>query len=165
MTRLFADHTDKMRCRKPLTAGIFQTLALALFAASGACAQPHDIAAAFANHRAGLRIDRSMLAGPLAESPRTIRLDGTSTTVEPREVSLIGSSVMLEVARVTPDGRYQRPRLVIGHSSPELKSWMSSAGIPAERCMLPLVRGRMKRDQNTGDVGAAIWVSARCTFN
>jgi hypothetical protein len=150
---------------KRFQAEVFQAFVLGLLAASAACAQPLNAAGAnFPNHWAGLRIDRTMLAGPLAESPRTLRVDGTTAIAEPREVSLIGSSVMLEMARVTPDGRYVRPRVVIGQASPELKSWLSSVGIPAERCMLPLVRGRIKRNQDTGDVGAALWVSARCSF-
>lgn len=75
--------------------------------------------------------------------------------VEPVALRLVG--------RLTADGRFVRPRLTIGRQSHELRNWMGSIGIPAERCMLPLFRGRLKR-QESGDVGAAVWISARCTF-
>jgi hypothetical protein len=83
---------------------------------------------------------------------------------ESYQMNLIGSTVLLETARLTPDGRYVRPRLTIGSESPELKSWMKSAGLQAERCMLPMVRARVRRDEQTGDIGSAFWVSARCKF-
>jgi xanthine/CO dehydrogenase XdhC/CoxF family maturation factor len=121
-----------------------------------------------AAHMAGLRIDRSMLAGPMANSPRSaMRIDSGGFyegVQETREMNLIGKGVLLEVPRVTADGQYQRPRLLIGRQSPELRSWMTSMGLPPERCMLPMLRGRMKRAAETGKYGAAVLISARCTF-
>lgn len=120
-----------------------------------------------AAHMAGLRIDRSMLAGPLASSPRSaMQIGGSSDYAqqEMREVNLIGSGVVLEVPRVAADGGYQRPRLLIGRQSPELRMWMKEAGLVPERCMLPMFRGRLKRDPDTGKLGAAVLISARCTF-
>ena len=162
---LFEAHTLTMTRRKLFQAGIFGTFVPCLFAASAACAQPLDATSAnFVNHSAGLRIDRSMLAGPLAESPRVVLPGSLPAAAESYQMNLIGSTVLLETARYTPDGRYVRPRLTIGSESPELKSWMKSAGFQAERCMLPMVRARVRRDEATGDIGTAFWVSARCKF-
>ena len=116
---------------------------------------------------AGLRIDRSMLAGPLASSPRlAMRIGGNSeyAQLETREVNLVGSGVVLEMPRVGSDGTFQRPRLLIGRQSPELRTWMREAGLQPERCMLPMFRGRLKREPESGKVSAAVLVSARCTF-
>lgn len=117
---------------------------------------------------AGLRIDRSMLVGPLASSPRSaMTIGGTSEYYggqETREVNLIGKGVLLEMPRVAADGSFQRPRVLIGRQSPELHAWMKEAGLAPERCMLPMFRGRLKRDQDTGKVGMAVLMSARCTF-
>jgi hypothetical protein len=119
-------------------------------------------------YQSGLRIDRNMLAGPLASTTRSVRMDGTGmqTGPEVREINLLGSrsGLMMEMARVTPDGQFVRPRLLIGRHSDELRNWMHSVGISADRCMLPLVRGRLKRAPETGKTGAAFLVSARCSF-
>jgi hypothetical protein len=120
-----------------------------------------------AAHMAGLRIDRSMLAGPLATSPQSaMRISGTSdyAHLEMREVNLVGSGVVLEMPRAAPDGTYQRPRLLIGRQSPELRMWMKEAGLVPERCMLPMFRSRLKRDPESGKLSAAVLMSARCTF-
>ena len=120
-----------------------------------------------AAHMAGLRIDRSMLAGPLASSPQSaMRIGGSSdyARLEMREVNLVGSGVVLEMPRVAANGTYQRPRLLIGRQSPELRMWMKEAGLIPERCMLPMFRGRLKRDPESGKLSAAVLMSARCTF-
>lgn len=120
-----------------------------------------------AAYMAGLRIDRSMLAGPLAGSPHRA-MPGVEDTVdpvgEPREISLLGRGVLLEMRRAGPNGQYVRPRLLIGRHSPELRLWMRELGLPPEHCMLPLLRGRLKRDPGTGKLGAAVLISARCRF-
>jgi hypothetical protein len=119
-----------------------------------------------AAYMAGLRIDRSMLAGPLASSPRSAMSYGgpSNQSNEPREVNLVGKGVVLEMARVGPDGQFVRPRVLIGRQSPELRAWMTSVGLEPERCMLPMFRGRLKRDPETGKLGAAVLMSARCSF-
>ena len=119
-----------------------------------------------AAYMAGIRLDRSMLAGPLAASPRSAirRIESTNTVQEPREYSLIGSGVVLEMGRVGPDGKFVRPRLLVGRQSPELNAWMKSMGVTPERCMLPMFRGRLNRVPETGKIGAAVLMSARCTF-
>lgn len=123
-------------------------------------------AADHAAHMAGIRLDRSMLAGPLASSPRSAlrAIESSSTVQEPREYSLIGSSVLLEMRRAGPDGKFVRPRLLIGRQSPELNDWMKSLGVTPERCMLPMFRGRLHRVPETGKITAAVLMSARCTF-
>jgi hypothetical protein len=140
------------------------TCAATLFAVAVHAQAPS--AAEQAAYMSGLRIDRGMLAGPLAASPRSaMNYDGPSSGAgEPREVNLIGSGVVLEMARIGPDGQFVRPRVLIGRQSPELRSWMRAVGLPPERCMLPTFRGRLKRDPETGKHGAAVLVSARCTF-
>lgn len=122
-----------------------------------------------AAYMSGLRIDRSMLAGPMAASPRSaLTVGGPSDYYggqETREVNLLGSrGVLVEMPRVQPNGTYERPRVLIGRRSPELHAWMKEMGLPPERCMLPMLRGRLKRDPETGKAGAAVLVSARCTF-
>lgn len=119
-----------------------------------------------AAYRAGIRLDRSMLAGSLASSPRSASrgIEPGRTVQEPREYSLLGSGVMLEIGHVGPDGKIVRPRLLIGRQSPELNAWMKSVGVTPERCMLPMFRGRLNRVPETGKIGAAVTVSARCTF-
>lgn len=88
------------------------------------------------------------------------RLDGAT-----REIGVLGSSaVVLELGRIGPDGRFVRPRIMVGRNSPELKLWLHEAGIRAERCMLPMVRTRAKRDPESGKLGATVMLSARCTF-
>ena len=119
-----------------------------------------------AAYMAGIHLDRSMLAGPLAPSPRSALrgVEPSNTVHEPREYSLIGSGVVLEMGRVGPDGRFARPRLLIGRQSPELNVWMKSIGVTPERCMLPMFRGRLVRVPESGKIGATVLVSARCTF-
>jgi hypothetical protein len=153
-----------MECRKWFQ--LLPAIAAGLLVTSGACAQTLDASPAhFSNQAAGLRVDRNMLAAPLADSPRVVLPENLPSATESYQMNLIGGgTVLLETARITSDGRYVRPRLTIGSESPELKSWMKSAGFQAERCMLPMVRARVKRDDATGDVGSAFWVSARCKF-
>jgi len=114
----------------------------------------------------GLRVDRQMYAAPPASTGlRAMLPDTTPEVAETYQMSLIGStSVVLETARLTSDGRYVRPRLTIGSESHGLRLWMNSIGVPTERCMLPTFRARVKRDEGTGDVGSTFWVSARCKF-
>ena len=111
----------------------------------------------------GLHGDRSVLLSKVQESPSAIHLPGPEPTL-PTQISLVGSSVIVEVGRMMPDGRFVRPRLNIGLQSQGLKNWMTGIGLPAENCMAPALRGRLKRNAQTEDVGAMFLVSARCTF-
>lgn len=119
-----------------------------------------------AAYMAGIRIDRGMLVGPLASSPRSAMRGIEPSTIqqEPKELNLIGTGVVLEMPRLGPNGEFVRPRLLIGRQSPELNAWMKSMGIAPERCMLPMFRGRLNREPETGKIGAAVLMSARCTF-
>ena len=74
----------------------------------------------YAAQMAGIRLDRSMLAGPLAPSPPSALrgIESSNTVQVPSEYSLIGSNVVLEMRRVGPDGKFVRPRLLIGRQSP-----------------------------------------------
>ena len=145
--------------------------AAVLFAAGCATALvwPAVLAQGATDHAAfmaGIRVDRRMLAGPLAPSPPpALRgIESSTTAQEPREYSLIGSGVLLEMGHAGPDGKFVRPRLLVGRQSPELNAWMKSVGVTPERCMLPMFRGRLTRVPETGKIGAAVLVSARCTF-
>lgn len=109
----------------------------------------------------GLRVDRSAFTAAPAELPSTPQ---PPTPVVPTEISLVGSSVVIELGRMAPDGHFIRPRLLVGLQSTGLKYWMREVGIPAERGMLPLVRARLRRNADNGDFGAALHLSARCTF-
>ena len=119
-----------------------------------------------AAYMAGIRLDRSMLVGPLASSPRSVLrgIESSNAVQEPREYNLIGSGVVLEMGGAGPDGKFVRPRLLIGRQSPELNVWMKSMGVTPERCMLPMFRGRLIRVPETGKTVAAVLMSARCTF-
>lgn len=139
--------------------------AVAITASLGVSAQPIEASGIDYSLRAtGLRVDKAVLAGPLADVPPTVRHDQPATEVKRGEISIVGSTVMLEMGRMTPDGKFVRPRLSIGQQSQELRNLMRSLGVQPERCMLPQVRGRLKRSETDGAVGAAIHLSARCTF-
>jgi hypothetical protein len=111
----------------------------------------------------GLRGDRSVLLSKVQEAPSAIHLPGPEPTA-PTQISLVGSAVVVEVGRMMPDGRFVRPRLNIGMQSQGLKNWMAGIGLPAQNCMAPAFRGRLKRSAETNEVGATFMVSARCTF-
>lgn len=141
----------------------------ALLVAAEACAQqaaPPPSALNPSAQVSGLRVDREVFAPPPASSTTRAMLPESSPDVaQTYQMSLIGStSVTLETARFTSDGRYVRPRLTVGSESPQLRSWMNSIGVPAERCQLPTFRARVKRDEGTGDIGSTFWMSARCRF-
>ena len=61
-----------------------------------------------------------------------------------RDYSWLGGALQVEGARVTSDGTYTRPKVMIGVPSESMKSWMNSAGLNAEQCLLPMVRARAR---------------------
>jgi hypothetical protein len=77
---------------------------------------------------------------------------------------LIGNAVHLEMPRMAPDGKFVRPKIVVGLASSELKSWLRTHGIAAEQCLLPMLRARARLDQQTNEFSAGLTVYARCTF-
>ena len=110
----------------------------------------------------GLRIDRSALTTMAQELPLSpLRLRSSSG---PTQISLIGSSVVVELGRVTRTAASSVPVSMSDCSRPRSKSWMAEIGLEAENCMAPLLRGRLRRNAQTDEVGATITVSARCTF-
>lgn len=111
----------------------------------------------------GLRGDRSVLINKAQDTTSAIHLPGPEP-ISPTQISLVGSSVVVEVGRMMPDGRFVRPRLNIGIQSQRLKNWMAGVGLPAENCMAPAFRGRLKRNAQNDEVGATFMVSARCSF-
>ena len=77
----------------------------------------------------------------------------------------LGSSgVQVEPSQLTSAGTYTRPRIVFGMQSDSMKQWMHDNGIAAERCYLPMVRGRARLSPD-GEASAALWLYARCTFH
>lgn len=165
---MFAAQTVSTMSGKFSQAVVAGTIGLgAMLAAAEACAQQG--AAAPLNPAAqvsGLRVDRQVFApAPVSSTTRAMLPESSPDVAETYQMNLLGStSVTLETARLTSDGRYVRPRLTIGSESAELKSWMNSIGVPAERCQLPTFRARVRRDEGTGDIGSTVWMSARCRF-
>lgn len=69
--------------------------------------------------------------------------------------------LLIEPARLV-DGHYVRPRYSFGMRSESLRSFLRSAGIEAQSCMLPVVRARANL---SGEGEGAIWLSMRCTLD
>lgn len=156
-----------MRDRKFSHAGLAGMFGLAaLLAAGAACGQAGAVRTLDPSAQvSGLHIDRRLFTSAPASGLRAVLPESTPEVAETYQMNLLGSTmVVLETARFTSDGRYVRPRLTIGSESPELKSWMKSIGMPAERCQLPMFRARVTRDEGTGDIGSTFWMSARCKF-
>lgn len=80
-----------------------------------------------------------------------------------RGAGWLGNSVRLDVPRDVVTGQYARPKFVVGVPSESMKSWMNSAGLGAEHCMLPMLRARTRMSAD-GDVNGTLWLYARCTF-
>jgi hypothetical protein len=80
-----------------------------------------------------------------------------------RDYSWLGGALQVESARETPDGRYTRPKVIIGLPSESMKGWMNSAGFSTEQCLLPMLRARARLSAD-GEASGAMWLYARCTF-
>lgn len=155
----------KFSHRKFSHSGFAGTIGLAALFAAAAYAQPVAPSRDPSAQVSGLQIDRRLLDVGPASGPRAVLPESSPEIAETYQVNLMGSTtVVLETARFTSDGRYVRPRLTIGNESPQLRSWMTSIGVPAERCQLPMFRARVRRDEGTGDIGSTFWMSARCKF-
>lgn len=77
---------------------------------------------------------------------------------------LIGGAVHVELPRLAPDGRFVRPKIVIGLASSGMKNWLRAQGVAADHCMLPMLRPRARLNQQTREFSAGLTVYARCTF-
>jgi len=80
-----------------------------------------------------------------------------------RDYSWLGGAVQVESPRATADGRYTRPKLMLGVPSEAMKGWMHSAGFAAEKCLLPMVRARARVNAD-GEAYGTLWLYARCSF-
>jgi hypothetical protein len=78
-----ADETVDMKWKVRVLVRFFQTLGAGLLAASTVCAQTLDASTAnFSDHGAGLRVTRSMLGAPRAESPGVVLPEALPATAE-----------------------------------------------------------------------------------
>jgi hypothetical protein len=98
-------------------------------------------------------------AAPAAPSTRTF----SSSAPRFRDYSWLGGAVQVEGPRATYDGRYTRPKVLIGVPSEAMKGWMNAAGVPAQQCLLPMVRARARVSAD-GEASGALWLYARCSF-
>ena len=102
---------------------------------------------------------RDSFANPRSESfaPNTTLPASYSTT-------FLGSTVQLDMPRYDSSGNYVRPKFYVGMQSDAMRSWMSSTGLAADKCMLPMLRARTSMSGD-GAVSGSLWVYARCTFH
>ncbi len=84
---------------------------------------------------------------------------GTSRTTS----GWLGSAVQLDTPTATGTGQYTKPKVRIGVPSESMRNFMNSAGLPAEKCQLPMLRARTKSNGD-GDINGTLWLYARCTF-
>lgn len=84
---------------------------------------------------------------------------GTSRTT----TGWLGSAVQLEAPTSTGTGQYTKPKVRIGLPSDSMRNFLNSAGLPAEKCQLPMLRARTKSNGD-GDINGTLWLYARCTF-
>ena len=84
---------------------------------------------------------------------------GTSRTTS----GWLGSAVQLEAPTSTGTGNYTKPKVRIGLPNDSMRNFLNSAGLPAEKCQLPMLRARTKSNGD-GDINGTLWLYARCTF-
>jgi hypothetical protein len=103
-------------------------------------------------------------AGPAAVPGPQSESFVTSTTLPMSySTTFLGSTLQLDLPRYDASGKYVRPKFYVGKKSDSMRYWMNSAGISADKCMLPLVRARTHMGGD-GDVSGSLWVYARCSF-
>ena len=110
-----------------------------------------------------LPLDRQQIEN-LARDYRMPEQPGALVSSAPVTRPLIGGAVHLEMPRLAPNGQFVRPKIFIGLESSQMKSWMRSQGIAAERCMFPMLRARTRLNHENGEFSAALTMHARCTF-
>ena len=106
---------------------------------------------------------RDLGAAPLSDAPVRSAHMLPAAAPRSRDYSWLGGALQVESARLTGDGRYTRPKVIIGLPSESMKGWMNSAGFSAEQCLLPMVRARARLNAE-GEASGAMWLYARCTF-
>ena len=90
----------------------------------------------------------------------------TQTMLSTSAWAVARSSVLLvEPAGTAAPGQPMRrsPRLALGVRSDGLRAALHHIGIDAQHCMAPMIRLRGRLADN-GNLSAAFWVSARCSF-
>ena len=92
----------------------------------------------------------------IAKSARSF--SGTSTSTS----RWLGSAVQIEAPLSDGTGQYSKPKIRVGLPSDTMRNFLNSAGLPAEKCQLPMLKARTK--VNDGDVSGTLWLFARCTF-
>ena len=80
----------------------------------------------------------------IATSARSF--SGTSTSTS----SWLGSAVQIERPLSDGTGQYSKPKVRVGLPSDTMRNFLNSAGLPAEKCQLPMLKARTK--VNDGDV-------------
>ncbi len=106
---------------------------------------------------------RDLGTAPLSDAPIRSAHMLPAATPRSRDYSWLGGALQVESARMTGDGRYSRPKVIIGLPSESMKGWMNSAGFSAEQCLLPMVRARARLNAE-GEASGTMWLYARCTF-
>lgn len=105
---------------------------------------------------------RDRAAAALSDTPAR-SAPTPAATPRARDYSWMGGALQVESARETFDGRYTRPKVIIGLPSESMKDWMNSAGFATEQCLLPMVRARARLNAE-GEASGTMWLYARCTF-
>ena len=124
---------------------------------------PHSVSLSNLVPLYGLSLDRAQISD-LARDSRAAENPAASVPTVPVMRSLIGNAIHIEMPRIEPNGRFVRPKIVFGLASPEMKSWLRSQGIGAEKCMFPMLRARARLNQESREVSAGVTLYARCTF-
>ncbi len=131
-------------------------LALALTAGPLTCA---------AQLRLDVLPDATLLAGPTSTDVALPQISGERNFYGASASSSkwLGSAVQFEAPRATATGQYTRPKFHVGVPSESMRGWLTSAGLAADKCQLPMVRARTKSNGD-GDINGTLWLYARCTF-
>lgn len=106
---------------------------------------------------------RDLGTAPVPDASARSAYTPSAAAPRARDYSWLGGALQVESARESADGRYTRPKVIIGLPSESMKSWMNSAGFSAEQCLLPMVRARARLSAD-GEASGAMWLYARCTF-
>jgi hypothetical protein len=143
----------------PLSSPLHALAALALAAATLPCAAQQlrlevvPEAALLTEQRQAAASDAN---SSIATSARTF--SDTSTL----RSNWLGSAIQIERPLSDGTGQYTKPKVRVGLPSETMRSFLNSAGLPAEKCQLPMVKAKTKLAE--GDASGTLWLYARCTF-
>lgn len=85
-----------------------------------------------------------------------------SSTSSVSRSNWLGSAIQIEQPLSDGTGQYTKPKVRVGLPSDTMRSFLNSAGLPAEKCQLPMVKAKTKLAE--GDASGTLWLFARCTF-